>query len=131
MLVGLHVVNQEGYQSYRNDLSSINLGLIVSADFPGLVVWPSSAADTGEKARIVRAQRVCALPVSANRTGDPKGHATANMVLATFAETKVARLPGSITAFLNHSIGGIVCPNITEFIWEILRASSSCVTSIF
>jgi len=38
MLVGLHVVNQEGYQSYRNDLSSINLGLIVSADFPGLVV---------------------------------------------------------------------------------------------
>ena len=53
MLVGLHVVNQEGYQSYRNDLSSINLGLIVSADFPGLVVWPSSAGDFGKKARTV------------------------------------------------------------------------------
>ena len=26
---------------------------IVSAVFPGLVVWPSSAADTGEKARTV------------------------------------------------------------------------------
>ncbi|MEX0829993.1 MAG: hypothetical protein WD032_07090 [Nitrospirales bacterium] len=30
--------------------------------------------------------------------GDPKGHDTANMVLATFAETKVARPPGRTPA---------------------------------
>ncbi len=33
-------------------------------------------------------------PGSANRAGAPKGQATANMVLATFAETTVARSPG-------------------------------------
>jgi hypothetical protein len=33
--------------------TAIRKGVIVSAVSPGLVVWPSSAADTGEKARIV------------------------------------------------------------------------------
>jgi len=55
------------------------------------VAWPSSAADTGEKARIVCAKQVCGPPVSANRARNPKGRATANMVLGPFASTtKVA-----------------------------------------
>ena len=39
--------------SERSKLVLNNLCFIVSAVSPGLVVWPSSAADTGEKARIV------------------------------------------------------------------------------
>ena len=33
-------------------------------------------------------------PKSANRAGNPKGHARANMVLGPFAETKGPRMPG-------------------------------------
>ncbi|MFZ1745081.1 MAG: hypothetical protein WBO24_06310 [Nitrospirales bacterium] len=33
-------------------------------------------------------------PELANRTGNPKGHARANMVLGPFAETKGPRAPG-------------------------------------
>ena len=43
--------------------------------------------------------RVCAPPGSANRGGNPKGHATAAMVLGPFAETKgPPRLPGRLPA---------------------------------
>jgi len=36
-----------------SELAAILNGLTVSAVSPSLVVWPSRAADTGEKARIV------------------------------------------------------------------------------
>lgn len=49
---------------------------------------------------LYKAQRVCQPPGPVNRAEHPKGQATANMVLATFAETKVARLPGRDPALL-------------------------------
>ena len=69
---------------------------------------PSSAADFGEEARIVYAQRVCAPPKSVNRAGHPKGHVTANMVLGHFAETKGPRPPGRN-------------PAIQKIVWIFMR----------
>ncbi len=71
---------------------------------PPLAWWHGRAVQpTPEKRRALfepfensgQAPRVCPPPVSVNRGGHPEGHATVKMVLATFAETKVARRTGA------------------------------------
>ena len=59
---------------------------------------PSRVADFGERRALVEHSKFARRRSRRHSAGHPKDHATATMVLATFAETKVARLAGRTPA---------------------------------
>ena len=69
--------------------------------------WPGGLAAQCSRHREEGAQCLSAASLRAAGVGEPRGHpkgqATANMVLATFAETKVARPPGRNPATFRHA----------------------------
>ena len=74
---------------------------------------------------------LCAAGVGEPRRGPEElapaeagGHATANMVLATFAETKVARLPGRNPSFLRSKVSTTKSSKV--YFFAILILPKSC-----